>query len=101
MIKSFRDRETKTIFEGEEADAKEAKRARKRLPTNFWKRARAKLDQIDAAGRVTDLQTPSNHLEKLSGDREGQHSIRINRQYRICFRWSDADAENVEIVDYH
>ena len=101
MIKSFRDRETRTIFEGEEVDPKEAKRARKRLPTNLWKRARAKLDQIDGAGKVTDLQTPSNHLETLEGDREGQHSIWINTQYRICFRWSDGDAEDVEIVDYH
>lgn len=101
MIKAFWDRETKTIFEGEEASPKDAKRARKRLPTSLWKRARAKLDQIDVAGKITDLQTPSNHLESLSGDREGQHSIWVNRQYRICFRWSDGDAEDVEIVDYH
>lgn len=101
MIKSFRDRETKAIFEGADAATKEAKRARKRLPTSLWKKARARLDQIDAAGKITHLRTPSNRLEALSGDRDGQFSIRINRQYRICFEWSDGDAEAVEIVDYH
>lgn len=101
MIKSFRDRETKAIFEGGDADAKDAKRARKRLPTQQWEKARAKLDEIDAATDPRQLDTPSNHLEKLSGDRDGQWSIWINRQYRVCFNWRDRDAWDVEIVDYH
>lgn len=101
MIRSFRDRETKAVFEGGNADPKNAKRARRRLPTQLWKRARAKLDQIDAATDPAQLSTPSNRLEKLSGDRAGQWSIRINRQYRACFEWKDGDAWNVEVVDYH
>lgn len=61
-----------------------------------------KLEILDAAGSLEDLRIPpSNHLEKLSGDRTGQHSIRINKQWRICFRWHDGDAFDVEIVDYH
>lgn len=101
MIKSFADRETKAIFQGEEADAKDAKRARKRLPTQLWEKARAKLDQIDAAGDPRQLDLPSNRLKKLSGDRDDQYAIWINRQYRICFAWHDGDARYVEIVDYH
>lgn len=101
MIKSFSDRATRAIFEGREASKKDAKRARKRLPTQLWEKARAKLDMIDAATGTQDLDTPSNRLEQLHGDREGQYSIRINRQYRICFEWEDGDAEYVEIVDYH
>ena len=101
MIRSFRDRETRTIFEGGGTSAKDAKRVRKRLPTQLWKRARAKLDQIDAATDPRQLSTPSNHLEALAGDREGQYSIWINRQYRVCFLWQDGDAWDVEIVDYH
>lgn len=101
MIKTFRDRATKAIFEGRGATSKDAKRARKRLPTELWKRARAKLDEIDAATRPEQLATPSNHLEQLAGDREGEYSIWINRQYRICFAWDDGDAWEVEIVDYH
>jgi proteic killer suppression protein len=101
MIKSFRNRETKAIFEGGDADAKNAKRARRRLPTQRWEKARAKLDEIDAATDPRQLDTPSNHLEKLSGDREGQWSIWINRRYRVCFNWRDGDAWDVEIVDFH
>lgn len=101
MIREFRDRETKTIFEGGNASRKDAKRARKRLPTQLWRKARAKLDEIDAATDPGQLATPSNNLEKLSGDREGQYSIWINDQYRICFSWHEGDAFNVEIVDYH
>lgn len=101
MIRTFRDRETKAIFEGRDARPKHAKRARKRLPTQLWKKARAKLDAIDATTAPEQLATPSNHLEKLSGDREGQYSIWINRQYLVCFAWRDGDAWDVEIVDYH
>jgi toxin HigB-1 len=61
-----------------------------------------KLDQIDSVTTIDELAVPpGNHLEKLTGDREGQYSIRINDQYRICFEWSESDAEEVEIVDYH
>lgn len=101
MIRTFRDRETKAIFEGGRVSSKVAKRARKRLPTRLWKKARAKLDEIDAATQPRELATPSNHLETLVGSRAGQYSIWINRQYRVCFLWRDGDAWNVEIVDYH
>lgn len=101
MIRTFRDRATKAIFEGSHASSKDAKKARKKLPTRLWKKARAKLDEIDAATSPEQLATPSNHLERLTGDRHGQYSIWINRQYRICFVWDDGDAWRVEIVDYH
>ena len=101
MIKSFADPATRAIFEGRQASGKDAKKARRRLPTQLWERARAKMDMIDAAGSPASLDTPSNRLERLKGDREGQYSIRINRQYRICFEWEDGDAEYVEVVDYH
>ncbi|HKK07922.1 MAG TPA: type II toxin-antitoxin system RelE/ParE family toxin [Gemmatimonadota bacterium] len=101
MIRTFHDRETRAIFEGGALSPKEAKRARKRLPGRLWKRARAKMDQLDAAEGPGHLATPSNRLEALSGDREGQYSVRIDRQYRICFTWRDGDARDVEIVDYH
>ena len=101
VIRTFADHETQAIFEGKGATAKDAKRARRRLPTQLWRKARAKLDEIDAATAPGHLATPSNHLEALSGDREGRHSIWINRQYRICFAWRDGDAWDVEIVDYH
>ncbi len=66
------------------------------------KAARRKLRQLEIAGRLDDLRAPpGNHLEALKGRRSGQHSIRINDQWRVCFRWSDAGAENVEIIDYH
>jgi proteic killer suppression protein len=64
--------------------------------------ARRKLDRLDAAGTLAGLRIPfSNHLESLKRDRKGQHGIRINDKYRICFRWTGTDAENVEITDYH
>ena len=74
----------------------------KGLPTQIQKRARAKLLAVDAAAILDDLRTPpGNRLEPLKGDRKGQHSIRINDQWRICFVWRDEDAWDVEIVDYH
>ena len=61
-----------------------------------------KLDAVDSAGVLDDLRIPpGNRLERLKGDRRGQHSIRINDQYRVCFRWTDAGPEDVEVVDYH
>ena len=101
MIRTFRDRETKAIFGDVGPSSKDAKKARKRLPIQLWRKARAKLDEIDAATDPRQLATPSNHLEALSGDREGQYSIWINRQYRVCFVWKDGDAWDVKVVDYH
>jgi len=69
---------------------------------NIAKVARRKLRQLEIAGRLDDLKIPpGNHLEALKGNRSGQYSIRINAQWRVCFHWKDAGAENVEIVDYH
>lgn len=96
MIRSFRDQETRAIYEGEDT-----KGARRRLPTQLWRKARAKLDEIDAATELRQLATPSNQLHSLSGDRAGQQAIWINRQYRICFDWREGDAWDVEITDYH
>lgn len=97
MIRSFRDKGTEDLFYG-----RSTKAARKALPTTLWRKASIKLDAVDSAGILDDLLIPpGNRLEALKGDRRGQHSIRINSQYRICFRWTDAGPENVEIVDYH
>jgi len=72
------------------------------LPRALWSTAFRKLDQIDSATDISDLRLPpGNRLEALKGDRKGQHSIRINDQYRICFRWTEGGADGVEIVDYH
>lgn len=101
MIREFRDVETKVIFEGGDASAKDLKKARKRLPTHLWEKARIKLDELDATTDLRQLRTPSNRLESLSGDRRGQRSIRINDRYRVCFVWRDGDSWNVEITDYH
>jgi proteic killer suppression protein len=74
----------------------------RKLPLELHRRARAKLLQLDDTQRFEDLRIPpSNRLEALHGDRDGQFSIRINQQWRICFRWFDGDAYDVEIVDYH
>jgi proteic killer suppression protein len=92
MIKSFRDRDTRRLFERERV-------ARFR---NIESAARRKLEMLDAARHLVDLRTPpGNCLEALSRDRKGQHSIRINDQWRICFVWRMDAAEQVEIVDYH
>ena len=92
MIKNFYCSETKKLFETGES---------KRFGS-IERVALRKLDMIHAAVKITDLKVPpGNHLEKLSGDREGQYSIRINSQWRICFRWFTSDAYDVEIVDYH
>jgi len=93
MIKSFADKRTAAIFAGYSV---------KGLPAQIQKRARAKLMAIDAAAQLDDLRIPpGNRLEALQGDRKGQHSIRINNQWRICFVWQDDDAWDAEIVDYH
>jgi proteic killer suppression protein len=72
------------------------------LPRNLWNIAFRKLDALDAAVSLIDLRVPpGNRLEALKAERDGQHSIRINDQYRICFKWTDAGPEEVEIIDYH
>jgi len=97
MIISFADQATSDIFNGVDS-----KLARKRLPMELWKSTSRKLDQIDSVIMLDELKVPpGNRLEKLRGNREDQMSIRINDQYRICFRWSEAGAVNVEITDYH
>ncbi len=91
MIKSFRDNATERLFNGERVRQFQA----------IERIALRKLDMIDAAAVLNDLRSPpGNRLEALRGDRNGQYSIRINDQYRICFDW-DQGAENVEITDYH
>jgi proteic killer suppression protein len=93
MIKSFRDRDAEQIFH---------RRRVRRLGTDVQKAALRKLRMLDAATSIDDLRVPpGNRLELLRGDRSGQHSIRVNRQWRICFRWETGDAYDVEIVDYH
>jgi toxin HigB-1 len=97
MIRSFRDVGTEDVFNG-----KNSKAARRTCPSSIWPVAARKLDQLDSAAALDDLRVPpSNRLESLRGNRSGQHSIRINDQYRICFIWRDAGAEDVEITDYH
>lgn len=74
----------------------------RKLPQTLWGTARRKLDLLNAATSIQDLRVPpGNHLEALQGARQGQHSIRINDQHRICFVFADGNASNVEIVDYH
>lgn len=93
MIKSFKCRETEKIF---------SRQFSRKFPRDIQDRAFARLNAIDAAGTLEDLRLPpSNHLEALKDDRKGQHSIRINRQWRICFIWRGNAAVDVEIVDYH
>ena len=93
MIKSFKGRETEQLFNG---------RFSRRLPKDVQRLAARKLEMLAAASRLRSLQVPpSNRLEKLKGGRAGQHSIRVNDQWRICFVWRNGDAFNVEIVDYH
>lgn len=93
MIQSFADGETEKFFETGKSS---------RIAASLLKRAAMRLEQIDAATRIEDLRLPpSNRLERLSGDRAGQWSIRVNDRWRICFDWRDGEAWNVEIVDYH
>lgn len=79
-----------------------SKAARRLLPVTLLHKAQVKLARLSAAESLKDLQTlPGNHLELLKGNRKGQYSIRINEQYRICFKWINNNAEDVEVVDYH
>lgn len=93
MIRGFRDRETETVWRGEFS---------RRLPTDIQDIALRKLRLLNNARTIQDLRVPpANRLEPLRGSRAGQWSIRINRQWRVCFRWNEGGAEDVEIVDYH
>jgi proteic killer suppression protein len=93
MIVTFKDKQTAAVFQG---------RLPKGLPSDLLPAARRKLGYLDAAASLNDLLVPpGNRLEALSGDRAGQHSIRINDQFRLVFVWANGSAEDVEIVDYH
>lgn len=94
MIRSFKDPNAQAIFE--------QRKPGKGFPSNLIRVARRKLIMLDSAQTLDDLKNPPhNYLEALQEDREGQHSIRINDQFRVCFVWTGSDAENVEITDYH
>ena len=93
MVKTFADRRSKELYETGKA---------KRFPSDISRRASRKLEYVDLATKLDDLRTPpGNRLHALEGDRKGQHSISINDQWRICFRFEDGDAFDVEVCDYH
>jgi toxin HigB-1 len=93
MIKSFADKRTQDLYVAGKA---------KGIPAELAKRAARKLEYVDLAARLNDLKVPpGNRLEALAGNRQGQHSIRVNDQWRICFRYSNGDAYDVEFCDYH
>ena len=97
MIISFKNQATEDIFYGNNT-----KISRKICPQSIWRVAFRKLDQLDSVIDLDELHIPpGNKLESLSGDRLGEHSIRINKQYRICFKWTHIGPTQVEIVDYH
>jgi toxin HigB-1 len=97
VIASFADAGTEDVFDGSSS-----RRARSTCPPGLWPVARRKLDQINRVRSLSELRAPpGNRLESLAGNRAGQHSIRINDQYRICFRWKGEHAYEVEITDYH
>ena len=93
MIQSFKCKETAKVFDTGYS---------RKFPNTILKSAIIKLAMLNRSGKLDDLKIPpSNHLEKLSGDRDGQYSIRINNKYRVCFKWEINNAYDVEIVDYH
>jgi len=93
VIKTFADRDTLELYETGKS---------KRFPTDIWKRAMRRMEYLDLAARLDDLRVPpSNRLHKLSRDREGQYSISVNDQWRICFRFTGGDVYDVELTDYH
>ncbi len=97
MIRTFKDAGTEDIFNG-----RNTRVARQTCPAGIWRIATRKLDQLDSVTRLEELRIPpANRLEELKGDRRGQHSIRINDQYRICFVWTSEGPFDAEIVDYH
>jgi proteic killer suppression protein len=97
MIVAFRDAGTEDIFDGTPSKA-----GRHSCPVDLWRVAARKLDQLDSVALLEELRAPpGNRLEALKGNRNGQHSIRINQQYRICFVWTNSGPTDVEIADYH
>jgi len=97
VIQNFKTIGTEDIFNG--VNSREARRT---CPTHIWRIAARKWDQLDSVETLQELRIPpGNKLEELSGDRRGQYSIRINDQYRICFKWTNSGPDQVEIVDYH
>lgn len=97
MVQTFKNQATQNIFNGEVT-----KQALKICPRNIWKIASHKLDQLDSVFQLDELRVPpGNQLEALQRDRKGQYSIRINDQYRICFKWSESGPSDVEITDCH
>ena len=92
MIRSFADADTESVYN---------RRWSARLPDDLQRAGLRKLRFLDRARELRDLANPGNRLEKLHGNRAGQYSVRISRQWRLCFEWRDGDAFNVEIVDYH
>jgi len=97
VIQSFKNRGSEDIFNG-----KNTKEARKLCPRLLWKAAARKLDQLDSVRLLEELIVPpGNKLEALSGNGKGQHSIRINDQYRVCFKWTESGPADVEVIDYH
>ncbi len=93
VIRNFTDAETEKLYRGHVS---------RRLPQNLQSVMHRKLVMVNAAAKLEDLRVPpGNRLEALQGDRKGQHSIRVNQQWRICFLWTDSGPANVEIVDYH
>ncbi|MHB1345577.1 MAG: type II toxin-antitoxin system RelE/ParE family toxin [Thermoleophilia bacterium] len=97
MIRSFADAAAEDLFNGVDS-----RRARRACPVAVWPVVRRKLTQLNRVQTLRELSVPpGNRLERLHGDREGQHSIRINDQYRLCFRWEDGYANEVEVTDYH
>jgi len=97
VIRSFADKGTEDVFDGIGS-----REARATCPSQLWAVARRKLTQINRVLELAELAVPpGNRLERLKGDRDGQYSIRINDQYRVCFFWKDGYADEVEITDYH
>lgn len=97
MIQTFKNRATEDLFNGVATKA-----ALKLIPRNLWNIVSRKLDQLDSVTSLNELRVPpGNRLEALQGNRKDQHSIRINDQYRVCFKWTESGPEDVEVTDYH
>ena len=97
MIQTFKNQVTEDLFNGVATKA-----ALKLIPRNLWNIVSRKLDQLDSVTSLNELRVPpGNRLEALKGNRKGPHSIRINNQYRVCFKWTESGPEDVEVTDYH
>jgi len=97
VIRSFADAATEDLFNGVDS-----RRTRRACPVSLWPVARRKLTQLNRVQRLQELAVPpGNRIERLRGDRAGQHGIRVNDRYRVCFRWEDEYADEVEVTDYH